>query len=462
MGRIKIDVGAVVGAGDQANVASNKVKSASDSVHNVRQYLDPRIKWRSGIDNSLLSLKNRLDAISYKIRRIQTTTDLGANRYRQSDALLNAPNAMSGREMLGIIDTALRTELASKFNVFKDMIDDARENLERWKEEVRANRDPLPSLREYTLVYDFIDSQSEWGYAILYAITRGDTLTGVKSYWNSYFGRDDMNDTIFKNHIKKTIALTIDEESNADLGKELLREASQGADAVNLWNKIVEAVEKGGEKYKYLKYMDKDSFDNLGKLLSYGQEGIECFEIMVSDYSESIAKLTILKEGLIQSGCDEEIIAYVDEIIYEYNNKFSTITGKLADFVMDQSITAGVDGFASSIPGGQLFVIASASQKLIWSGLGIEAKGDQLADICASCCYSGYVVEAYEFYAHKLRTGNYTAEDVEKCEALFEIAKEMKIQEYNDIRDFSHSDMYEEIDEAIDNLTHSRMLSERF
>lgn len=463
MGRIKMNIASVIEASNVAQGAARKVKTVKDAVSIVRRNLDAKILGRNGIDNSFRSLSNRLSNISSRVERIYTSAERSANAYWQSDSELNSPRAMSGRDVLRTVDSAVRAELANQFHTVKEIVADVREKMSQRIEEALANRDPLPSLRDYDMVFDVLETRTDWWDGVLYSVSRGDILTGVKSWYNDLIGRDNMHDTIYKNHIKKTIALTIDKESNSDLGKCLIEEIDTTLiGSVNGWNGIVEAVENGGEKYKYLKYMDEKAFNNLGILLSCGQEGIECFEIIVSDYSENIAKLTILRDALAQSYCDEKIVAYVDEVINEYNNKFLAVTDNIVGFTIDTSVDVGAKATAYLIPGGQLFAVATDCQKVIWNVLGVEDKGDRLMDVYASACYSGYVVNAYESYANKLRSGQYTPADVEKCEVLFEIAKEMKLAEYEGMREFAPSDMHDEIDEAIDNLQYTYMLSERF
>jgi hypothetical protein len=163
-----------------------------------------------------------------------------------------------------------------------------------------------------------------------------------------------------------------------------------------------------------------------------------------------------IKNGLEATGGNSEIIGYLDELTNEYNNKLNGILNNVIDFAADESFNVGFSSVSTLTTGG-LLDVANGAHKLIWKVGGIEGKGDTLAALYASNAYSNDVVSAYDHYAETLRSGNYTPNDVVMCETLFEYAKEMKIQEYNGIREFSDSDMYDFIDSEIESLQYAHM-----
>lgn len=55
-------------------------------------------------------------------------------------------------------------------------------------------------------------------------------------------------------------------------------------------------------------------------------------------------------------------------------------------------------------------------------------------------------------YAEKLKSGNYTQADYDNCKSAFEFAKQAKIQEYENIREFSTAETKEYIDQEIAKL----------
>lgn len=328
------------------------------------------------------------------------------------------------------------------------------ENIDEQMRELREysmNKEVLPSLNQYDLANEFLDSRNSKKDAILYGLTRN-LLDGVKSLINSSLGQDGMTDTAYKNQIMSIINEAKESDIYVDIGKELLEEYnSKVVDPLNEWNKIAELIENNNEKYKYLEQIDAETFNKIGDLLKYGQEGIEAIEIMFSDYSTTISTLENLKCGLQTVQGNTVIIEYINQLIADYNNKFKMLTDKALSLVVDQGANLTLDWISTACTGG-LLSIAEMSQEIIWNNMNLDDKGDALAKIYASGQYSNDLVRAYEFYAEKLRSGNYTEEDYKMCLTMFELAKEIRIQEYENIAMFSTDETVDFIEEEISKL----------
>lgn len=99
MGRIKIDVGAVISNGTLMQTARQNVQAAKDSADTVQWRLDNKIENRMNIGGRLDALQNQLSSIAGKVGHIRTVTEAGANRYRIADHQLESDNRGRGSEI---------------------------------------------------------------------------------------------------------------------------------------------------------------------------------------------------------------------------------------------------------------------------------------------------------------------------------------------------------------------------
>lgn len=99
MGRIKIDVGAVISNGTLIQNARQNIQTAKDSADTVQWRLDNKIENRMNIGGRLDALQNQLASIAGKVGHIRTVTEAGANRYRIADNQLESENRGRGSEI---------------------------------------------------------------------------------------------------------------------------------------------------------------------------------------------------------------------------------------------------------------------------------------------------------------------------------------------------------------------------
>lgn len=457
MARTIINVYEVTQAKNKINSAKTTVSSVKSSFAQTKANVDSKIQNRSNIRNRLNSVNNQLTNIINRIYQIQSTVQSSANKYQNTD---NNINAMKSKDIEGVLFNVLETTGSILREQFKELYDSVKENINNGiKAEIEKSKseEVLPSFKEYNLIYDFIESRNPTIDAILFGVTRADLFAGIKSLFNSSVGRDNMIDNVYKNQIISIIEQANAQDKYVEVGKELLLEyQNKVIDPVNNWNVACEIISNNSEKYKYLEKFDEESFKKLGTLLKYGQEGVETIEILLNDYSSTLESLESLKKGLEITGGNELIIDYIDELIFEYNNKFGLVVDNVVDFAFDEAIDLGGETLSMATPG-NLLSYANSAHEIIWNVGGLEEKGDILASLYASNQYSDDVVIAYEHYANKLRSGQYTEEDYSTCKNLFLFVQEMKIQEYQNIKVFSTKDSYDYIDEQIVTLNSLQM-----
>lgn len=296
----------------------------------------------------------------------------------------------------------------------------------------------------------YIDGRNDTLDAILFALTRPLT-DGIKSAINKAIGGDDFNDEVFKETIIRMLSNSDSKKWDLSGLKDTLEFANNTAGAeVDLTNALLEALGEEGLD-KLVGGMEGKALSNLSTLLTAGESGVEIVELYINDYANTISSLETMKAGLQAVGGDERTIQYIDELIAEYNNKFATSV----ETVTETAIDIGVDealSYATDAATGGLFSIADTLHGGIWNAFDLPNKGESLAGVYASTFYSDDLVAAYNHYAEKLQSGNYTQNDVEMCKSMFEMARSAKIDEYTNIKANVGKEDREFLDQEIEKL----------
>lgn len=88
MGKIKINIRAVLNANDQAVKAKNKIHNTYSTINTVSYRLDKKILSRDNIDGKLTSVKKNLSKIEKQVRQIVTVAESGADSYHKTEIKL--------------------------------------------------------------------------------------------------------------------------------------------------------------------------------------------------------------------------------------------------------------------------------------------------------------------------------------------------------------------------------------
>lgn len=344
------------------------------------------------------------------------------------------------------ITSAVQQYLHSEVNVKeKSYGKSTRTNSSGDKDNKKGKITDLPSLNDYNLTDEFLDGRNETKDAILFALTRNllDGITGL-------IKKDDINDEIYKDQIRDLVN-RYNGDTDEGIEDVLNYLKKDGVDPIKGYNEILKIIEDGGEKLEWLKEISPDELSLISKYLKYGTKGVEAAKIILTDYSNTIKGLESLKKTLMSTNGDPKIIGYIDEMTAECNNKFGQILNMGHEMAVDYSADKMCEWIGDAATGG-LLNVATVSQEIIWNKLELGSKGDKLASIYASSQYSDNLVQTYNMYAEKLKSGNYTQSDYDNCKAAFEFAKQAKIQEYENIREFSTAETKEYIDQEIAKL----------
>lgn len=313
-----------------------------------------------------------------------------------------------------------------------------------------------PNLRAYDNTKRFIDDRDSKKDAVLYGISRNwfDTFKGV---FKGEIGLDSSTDEAYKNTIVALVDSYIKKNVDFSVSKKVvgfINNYIRGSKGI--YDDIADVLSNDGydlsefnalfgEECKF--FLDT----NLDGLIKYSPEIMDNLEIIFNDYTQTVVVLHEIKEGLKIVDGNEMAIEYIDSLINDYNYKLKTVFKNASACVVDEGVDAAFD-FLSTVATGGLLKLAIDAQGLIFNVTGATSKGDKLAEIYISNQYSDDLVSVYEYYLEKIRTGDYTKDDVDRCKQFFELAKQAKIQEYRNIIEFSDKDSKDILEEEIDRL----------
>ena len=148
---------------------------------------------------------------------------------------------------------------------------------------------------------------------------------------------------------------------------------------------------------------------------------------LLNDYTEDLKYLEMLKVVLREQGTQPEIIdKVVDEMISEYENQVAYAAKRIAEDIRDK----GIDAVFGDTQVGSLLFLFMDFKDLGCDLSGLSDHVENYEVIYSTQHYSAALISKYEEYANKIRSGVYTQEDVEQCNAYFKLARNAKIQEY--------------------------------
>lgn len=382
--------------------------------------------------SNLQNISERIDSIASQVSTVlKNTRRTGAEAITRlaKDTIIAASIGICRDDMKNL--STLLGNVVDLYNTSENYV--INKNFKAAEEYMNGfSNDGFVDLDEFDLTRIYLDGRNDTGDAIIFALTRPLT-DGVKSLFNKIAGGDDFNDEVFKETILRMLANSEPKKYDLSGLKDLISFANDtGGTSVDITDSLLKALGEDGLD-ELIGGMEGKAVSNLSTILTAGESGVEILELYINDYANTISSLETMKAGLQAVGGDQRTIDYIDELIGEYNNKFSTsvetVTETLVDYGVDEALT-----LATEAATGGLFPIADALHGGIWNAFDLTDKGESLAGVYASTYYSDDLVAAYEHYAEKLQSGNYTQSDVDMCKSMFEMARSAKIDEYTNIK----------------------------
>lgn len=182
----------------------------------------------------------------------------------------------------------------------------------------------------------------------------------------------------------------------------------------------------------------KEVSDKLDETVGCWDDAVEALEVsteilkkVFTDYSKDIFILETIRQSLMDCGYNNETVnSVINQMIFDYkNNVMSALLDgieKLADMSIDEVI---------KLAGGSTLTTFLAVKDISSTLTGLSDQTDALSMVYATQQYSYALVEQYEYYADKIRSGSYDQGDINQCNLYFELARNAKLQEYRSIKE---------------------------
>ena len=156
---------------------------------------------------------------------------------------------------------------------------------------------------------------------------------------------------------------------------------------------------------------------------------------LLKDYAKRAMKLEAIKKALLDNGYDNETVnRVVDEMLLEYQSGYLRAIKIGLKTLADKDIGKAIG--KADLLNLLLYTIDASND-----ALGTKKTSGYLEQVYATASYSYALVEEFEHYAKIIRSGNYTSDDITKCNQYFELARHAKMQEYQAIVDFRNNQL---------------------
>jgi len=460
MARTKIDVQGVINANGQINSAKRTVNSIRDDLDWTRGQISSSILNRSNLQQRLRNVSNSLRSVENRMNRIKVMVENGANSYKTTDR-----GVVTRRANIGKVSKKVIASGGAGLFVPVEPIKQAVEKVEIKEKYIVIPKHVLNNAKilsgvDYT--YDFLNARNH----VFDALASAWGSNWINNVLSLFGVSEDLNEKAVRRSIKFLIKDTL---KNRHESSEFLEEYTDALspDEFENFKKVVDLFADTGTIYtdvelaeilkidvreisesQYIQFLRqqgnakffKSLSDKLDLTLGAYSDATEAFEVasqmisrVMNDYTEDIKYLEAIKQALIDGGYDLKVVnETVDDMLWDYKNQAFSAIMIGVDKLCEEGAGTVIN---KTIPTLNLFL---AAKDLGCSVSGLDDTTENLEMIYATQQYSYGLVEKYEYYADKIRTGEYTEQDVEQCNIYFELARTAKIQEYT-----AMSNMYE-------------------
>lgn len=87
MGYIRVNINAVLGQGCSASEARRKIEEVRSAMESLSHQIDPTITAQCNIEPRIRNVTYQLQDIRNRVGQIQSTIEMGANRYYETEML---------------------------------------------------------------------------------------------------------------------------------------------------------------------------------------------------------------------------------------------------------------------------------------------------------------------------------------------------------------------------------------
>lgn len=278
---------------------------------------------------------------------------------------------------------------------------------------------------------------SRLGYAVSHI--------GLLEFFKHTFGAEGYDETLIENAIKATI------ERNQNINTEVDSVELEAVSNISHYEDFINflLISRGVSEESIEKIMEElgeNGIKNLGKIASVGKQGIQTVLYLLQDYNSAIDQLEEMKICMEEAGATE-YVKCVNNVINEYNNKLETIKNSVFDEAADQIIEKIGDLASGGAYSAVTFTVQGVSDIS-----GLTDYSESVMNLEMNDGYVNAVTQTYTHYANKLKLGDYTQLDVEKCQKAFEVAKAAQLNQLEDMAAVCKGTELEKVREQIDLL----------
>lgn len=314
------------------------------------------------------------------------------------------------------------------------------------------NDSKIISGNDYTR--DFLEGRCQWFDALAFAWDSN----WIKNTLSLFGVGENLNDEAVRKSIESLIKNTLENEHK---GSDFYADYTSALtpDEFNNFKKVVDYTVKQGKTFSefelaelldmdvseitecdYLNFLraqtDLEFFESLSEgidnTLGAYADAVEAIDVasqmigrLVNDYTEDLQKLEDIRNAMLDGGYDQKVVnETINTITWNYRNQAASAILLGVEKLYEEGASAAL---GKALP---LLSLLTASKDIGCMISGLGDKTENLEMIYTTQHYSYALVEKYEFYADKIRTGAYTQDDIDKCNSYFELARTAKIQEY--------------------------------
>lgn len=284
----------------------------------------------------------------------------------------------------------------------------------------------------------------KFNYFATFLGERNDFLDSLKISWakgtdiiTGFFTGKSYEEQI----MKKSLSGILQNVSNNDIEtteipdevKYIVKILKEGGDIKELH---LSEKSKKSNIYKHL-IENEEFYKGMGKVskaIKNGELTTEYVEYLLTDYSKNVEYLETLKAGLDSTEADNAVLLkVVDDLQTEYSNKWAGTFVK----TYEKAIEKGVDELINLVPTGRLYSLVDLGKDIANEITGLNDEVDSLESLYGMHQYSNDLISSYDYYADKIRSGDFTEDDLTRCKNLFELTKSAKIEEYQAMIDLT-------------------------
>jgi len=448
---MKVDIDNIRNVNSSVPSFVSIVTNEKTGVGLLRNNIDTSIQNRQNIYNNIRNVYASLDTIEVKLSTLYNKVNEFMTQYSQTDNVLKQQSQSLISQINQITANTSSIDNQSSYEEVKRLFDD--DLIIKNHDIVTNNITDVPGLNPIISYVENNDNYMGFYHFNYFAefsknrntiwdaitISATDKLGEVKALLKgSSYRQKVIEDSL--GEILQNLSKNYLEAKTIPSGVEDIAKILKQGKKINEMN--FNKATQDTELYKQLKNYKLlfEGVDKIGDVIDWGNFSIEQIEYWLNNYDANLEYLNSLKSAMSASGTsDADLDVVIGNLIVTYTYRWlgtlKDITYKISDDLTDKIVSTG----AGLITGG-LYSIVDLGTDLAFKVFNIDDLGDNLMSLYALENYKNKLVSSYDYYAVKIRKGNYSDDDVIQCEKMFDLSKAALLKEYNLMYDISNDE----------------------